>query len=215
MARWKLTKAHYLNIEGTVWEYQETERATGKPKRYQFPVPTLLDPDDPSNWNYKTYGPNGMLAEGQVIVAWDTGKQQAQDYIFKGQPTPEMEPLDAEAEEASAKFAEAWKRPPEAEGTSFGDALIQQFQAKFDKIGSPQGATAIEGMSELLAAMTQMMKQNQEMMMMIMGKQLGLAPTVDAEPPLEDAEPTEEEIAASAAAVRADPVEPPPVRRRA
>ena len=44
MARWKLMTAHYLNVAGTKWEYQEVSRVTGKQIRMQLPVPMYLDP---------------------------------------------------------------------------------------------------------------------------------------------------------------------------
>ena len=50
MARWKLMTPHYLNVEGEEWEYQETNRTTGRPQRTKFPVPRLLDIRDPQCW---------------------------------------------------------------------------------------------------------------------------------------------------------------------
>ena len=44
MARWKLMTPHYLNVDGEEWEYQETDRQTGRPRGTKFRVPRLLDP---------------------------------------------------------------------------------------------------------------------------------------------------------------------------
>ena len=48
MARWKLMTSHYLNTPGEEWEYTENDRNTGRPRRIKFPVPRLLDINDPS-----------------------------------------------------------------------------------------------------------------------------------------------------------------------
>jgi len=169
MARWKITAPHYLNVVGSEWEYSENDRMTGKPKRIKFPVPTLLHPDDPTNWNANfVRNPRGELLGGDIIVAHATGKQEAADYVFEGDPTPEMEPLDKEAAEISAKFSKAWERPPETSGMPYGDALIQAFQQKFDVSDRKVEASA-QGITDVLAAMTQLMKQNQELMATLAG----------------------------------------------
>ena len=203
MARWKLAASHYLNVEGTKWEFQDTDRMTGKVRRVQFDVPTLLDIEDPTCWNQEIIrNPRGEILGGDVVVALTGTAHDTKDYIFKGSPTPDMIPIDEEAVAISAKFQESWKCPPEADGAKYGDILIQRFQEKFDKIGSPSAPVQIEGMTEVLAAMTGMMKQNQDMMMLLLGKQLGETQAVNNEPPLEEVEPTPEEIAESAAPIK-------------
>lgn len=190
MARWRLTEAHYLNVPGTVWEFSETDRTTGKQKRTQFPVPTLLNPAEPSDWNYKTTGMNGQVVDGEIIVCY-AGKGQPRDIEFLGEPTPSMEPLDEEAEAISGKFTEKWKHPTDSVSSSFGDALIEGFQKQMELVQAQQSNAKVEGMTELLTAMAGMMKQNQDMMMMLMSK----TQVVDQEPPLEEIEPTAEEVA--------------------
>ena len=203
MARWRLTASHYINVEGTKWEFQDTDRMTGKVRRVQFDVPTLLDIEDPTSWNQNIVrNPRGEILGGDIVVAHADGIHDAKDFIWKGPPTPDMEPMDAEAEAISAKFLEGWKRPPEADGVKYGDILIQRFQEKFDKIGSPTAPVQIEGITEVLAAMTALMRQNQDMMMLLMGKQLGEKQVIDEEPPLEDAEVTEADLAASEAVMK-------------
>ena len=183
MARWKLNQAHYLNITGTKWEYSETDRITGKPKRIQFDVPTLLHPDEPTSWNANFIrNPRGELLGGDIIVAYEDGQHESADYIFSGAPTPEMEPIDAEAEAISAKHSKAWERPPETAGGSYADALVVAMQQKFDKMQSSPSAVQVEGLTEMLTMMTQVIKQNQDMMMMFMGKQMGLARPEHGEP---------------------------------
>lgn len=201
MARWKLLTAHYLNVPGTTWEYSEVDRSTGKQKRTQFMVPQLLNPEDPADWNYKTYGLNGQIADGEVVVAYE-GRGEPKDITFIGDPTPDMRPLDAEAEAISASFATKWKRPVEqAEGDNRGYAerMIEGFQRELENVRQTQPTTKVEGISELLAAITGMMKQNQEMMMLMMANQQGLKAIVDQESPLPEVEVTEEDMAESAA----------------
>ena len=78
MARWRLMNAHYLNVSGTEWEHKETDRSTGKQARKVFPVPMLLNPEDPADHNYP----------GEIIVAHEGKTAQRRDIIFVGQPSP-------------------------------------------------------------------------------------------------------------------------------
>src|ERR1017187_580847 len=64
MARWRLAAPHYLNVEGTSWEYKEVDRTSGRQKRTIFPVPLHLDPDNPGDWNI-VRGKD----DGEIIVA--------------------------------------------------------------------------------------------------------------------------------------------------
>ena len=46
--RWRLMTSHYLNVPGTEWEHNESDRTTGKAVRKLYPVPAfLLDPRNP------------------------------------------------------------------------------------------------------------------------------------------------------------------------
>src|ERR1700690_2128608 len=100
MARWRLAGPHYLNVEGSTWEYKEVDRTTGKQKRTLFPVPQLLDPDNPGDWNH-VRGKD----DGEIIVADGRGEVNAKDIIFSGEPTPDMVPLDDDAKAITAKMA--------------------------------------------------------------------------------------------------------------
>src|SRR5712664_1979266 len=75
MARWRLITGHYLNvlIDGSPaeWEYKETDRNTGKQARRIFPVPVLLDPNDPADHNHP----------GEIIVCHE-GAGDRRDIIF-------------------------------------------------------------------------------------------------------------------------------------
>ena len=159
MARWKLTAPHYLNVPGTKWEYSEIDRSTGKQVRRQFPVPTLLDPEDPTSWNQRD-----NFGNGEVIVAHEAG-ENSRDHVFVGDPTPDMIPLDDEAREITKSFAGKWNHPIESLSGTYSDTLLAGLQSEMAKIASSQNkpAAPAEGFSELLAAMTTMMKQNAEL----------------------------------------------------
>jgi len=206
MARWKLTEPHYLNVPGTKWEYTMQNRVTGKPNRKTFDVPLFLNPEDESDWNVR----EGF--DGYVAVCHE-GKGLSSDIVFLGNPTPGMFPLDDEARELTAKFAGLWKpttgTDEEAKMASFSNqilnGLIDQMSDAQTKAAAPQ---AIQGMDQLLAAITQMMIQQGELIARLANPQqqtLPVAPqaephpdqTVDIEEPLDEAEPTEEEIAAA------------------
>lgn len=104
MARWRLINAHYLNVPGTEWEYKEIDQTTGRQGRKVFTVPLYMDPRDPADHNYP----------GQIIVTNAASKEWPRDIIFLGDPTPDMEPLDEEAEAITAKLREVWEHPIES-----------------------------------------------------------------------------------------------------
>lgn len=104
MARWRLIKSHYLNVPGTEYDVKETHRETGKQVTKRFPVHMFLNPDDPADYNYPQ--------DGVIIVSDRADKAHPRDIVFVGPPTPEMEPLDPEAEKITAKWKEKWDRGP-------------------------------------------------------------------------------------------------------
>jgi hypothetical protein len=107
--RWRLINAHYLKIktfpDGTPceWEYKEADRTTGRQARKLFAVPALLNPLDQADCNYP----------GELIVAHavEGVRNLRPDYIFEGDPTPEMEPLNEEAEAISDSMKHKWAHP--------------------------------------------------------------------------------------------------------
>ena len=157
MARWRLAAPHYLMVEGNVWEYKEVDRTTGRQKTTKFPVPTLLDPDQPTDWNY-VYGRDS----GEIIVA-DHESDNTKDIVFRGEPTPDMVPLDDEAKAISASLAHKWKHPIESLTGTYADAMMKDLSEEM-QAAREQGAK-VEGMTELLTAMTAMMKQNQDILL--------------------------------------------------
>ena len=170
MARWRLAAPHYLNVEGTSWEYKEVDRTTGRNKRTVFPVPLHLDPDNPADWNY-VYGKDS----GEIIVA-DKQGDFPKDIVFVGEPTPDMVPLDDEAKAITASLAPKWKHPIETLSGTYADAMLRDMSEEMEAIRAQGASAKVEGMTELLTAMTAMMKQNQEMMAAL------LAGRTEAEP---------------------------------
>lgn len=149
-----------------------------------FPVPLLLDPQQPADWTHNNNG------EGEVIVCHE-GKGEPRDIIFTntdgtpGKPTPDMLPMDAEAKAISDSHAKEWNHPIESlegNGPSYSDQLLDQLQAEVADARSrttASGPAQIEGMTELLSAMTQMMKQNQDMLGLIAAG-LGSKPPIES-----------------------------------
>jgi len=97
MARFRLRCGHYLNIidnysgEPIEWVQEETDRTTGRTNRKKFTVPMLLD--------------------AETIITTKADRAFPQDTVFFGEPTPDMEPLDEEAEELVASLRDKWEHP--------------------------------------------------------------------------------------------------------
>lgn len=126
MARWRLQQPHYLNVPGTEWEYKEVDKNTGKQGRKVYTVPALLDPKEPSDHNYP----------GEIIVAYEGRAASPKDIIFIGEPTPDMEPVDDEAEKISAALAPKWNHPIDSLSNEGGYAgtLLANFEAQIAKL---------------------------------------------------------------------------------
>jgi hypothetical protein len=158
MARWKLATAHYLNTNDTQWEYNEANRTTGKPIRVRFDVPRFIDPRDPADWT-KSWGPRDN-SDGECIVCW-AGKGDPSDIVFKGDPTPDMIPVDDEAREVSASFEDRWRYKPETSEISYSQALVDEFQMELaNKMTKP---VEIPGLQELAQSVALMVQQNAEL----------------------------------------------------
>lgn len=110
MARWRLINAHYLHVPETFWEHKETDRSTGKQATKKYPVPMYLDPRDSADHNYP----------GEIIVTNRVDRAFPKDILFTdgkgglGEPTPEMEPLDDEAEKINESLQAKWVHPIES-----------------------------------------------------------------------------------------------------
>lgn len=159
MARWKLMAAHYLNVEGEEWEYQETNRTTGRPQRVKFPVPRLLDIRDPDCWTNR-WG-NKDNADGEIIVCYK-GKGESSDIVFTGDPTPDMLPVDDEAKEISATYEHLWKARPESMAGDFSQSLVDKFQSEMAAASAKQAE--IPGMADLIANIGKLAESNQKVL---------------------------------------------------
>lgn len=159
MARWKLMVPHYLNTPGEEWEYTETDRKTGRPKRTKFPVPRYLDPRDPSCWTARW----GMKdnEEGEIIVCHE-GKGDANDIVFMGDPTPDMSPVDDEAREISAQWEPRWAFKPETQEGDYSQSLVDRFQSELAEVQTKP--VEIPGLAELTGAIGELVKQNQKVL---------------------------------------------------
>jgi hypothetical protein len=156
MARWRLTEPHYLNVEGTKWEYSEIDRITGRPKRQQFDVPLYVDPN-----NEADVLQFGSREEGLVVS--DGQGAKAKDLVFKGSPTPGMVPLDDDARAKSAKFKKIWEPAVEDEqgnAISFSSKLEGKFMSQMAELqAGMQQASQVKGLEEFMSSMTQMLAQ--------------------------------------------------------
>lgn len=100
MARWRLTAKHYLVVPGTRWRYEETDRDSGERNEVTFDVPRFLDPDNPRD----------CRSVGECVVTHDATPQRG-DWPFSGDPTPDMEPLDEEAQAITDRLRPKWEHP--------------------------------------------------------------------------------------------------------
>lgn len=168
MARWKLTAAHYLQVEGSEWEYKEQSSA-GKMVRQIYPVPQLLDPKTATDWNDVQLGPMGQAIDGAVIVAYAGHGAQPRDYIFTGPPTPDMEPLDDEAQAISERESKKWIHPIESLSGDYSQSLLNDLTRQLAELQAGQiakaepqslGSVSQEEFNELKEMMKQVMEQN-------------------------------------------------------
>lgn len=167
MARWKLTTGHYLMVDGVNWEYTEINNQ-GKQARKRYVVPMFLDPKDEQMCN-------GVDVFNEPILVVSNGEgAQPRDIIFKGDPTPDMEPLDDEATAISNTFRPKWDKAGVGVGGSEG--LLGQFEAQLSAamanslsaIAAPVAQTSTQ-VDAVLLAMAEMMKQNQQILSALVG----------------------------------------------
>lgn len=157
MARWKLLIAHYLRVDDEKWEYKELDRNTGREKRMQIDVPRLLDPRDSGCWT-NAWG-NKDNQEGEVVVC-HKGSGEPRDIVFYGDPTPDMVPVDDEAKEISASFAQHWSYKPDTADMSFSQSLVDKFQ--FEMASAIAKPAEVPGLTALTEMIGKLVVQNQE-----------------------------------------------------
>lgn len=171
MARWKLTEAHYLKVEGTFWEYSQIDRRTGKPKRTQYPVPLFLDPrslDDLMLYGQMDPAIPSNDPEEWIIVVTDTKGVNAKDIFYEGDPTPGMLPLDDSAKAISARYAEIWSptkgTDDDSQRNSYANKIISGL---LDKVNDMKASTEAIGTGEFMQTMKAMMKQQTDILAML------------------------------------------------
>jgi hypothetical protein len=178
MARWRLTEPHYLFTDpGTKWEYVETDRTTGRQVRKQYEVPQYFHHEAEADWNEYESGPRGEKLAGSIVVS-DGRNAKPRDIVFKGNPTPGMDPIDDEAKAITAQFKDKWNLPdnikwgPGEYTTGLTDWLVTQQ----DKVSSKMAALAEKntaGFGDFMKSMTEMMQQNQKILEMLTVKSNG------------------------------------------
>lgn len=146
MARWRLTQPHYLNtVPPTKYRYEETDRDTGERNVQEYEVPRLLQNENPRDCR---------SAEGCVV---SDGKGALRgDWVYHGPPTPDMEPLDDEAEAISKAESPKWKQPMGEEAFpsqgNFQGALLEglekQLTAAFAQAGARIQPTSVGGVDK-------------------------------------------------------------------
>lgn len=147
--RWRLIEPHYILVptlpDGTrvEWEHRETARESGRTVRKLFSVPILLDPKDPADFNHP----------GEIIVCRDIegARMTRGDYIFLGDPTQGMEPLNDEAEAITDSLRQKWINPVEtlpSNGGMSGDESA--FMAKMIAAFTQATAVAASGTTQVV-----------------------------------------------------------------
>lgn len=142
--QWRLKSSHYLNVPGTHWEQNETDRNTGKANRKVHSVGLLLNPDDAADCD----------RNGEIIVytAVDGARPPKFGHEFIGEPTPEMEPLNEEAEAISESLMKKWEKPFDSFQTSadgeFSERLLAGLEKALNKasqgaVGETPGTTVV------------------------------------------------------------------------
>jgi hypothetical protein len=167
MARWLLTQPHYLKVVDTFWEQTETDRVTGRQKKKKYPVPMHLDPHCAADWNNKPGSSSANISRGGnsfdegYITVCHAGKGEPHDYVFVGDPTPDMEPIDDEAKAISATFK--WHDPTRffelGDGMTFAERMILTMQ---DEMKAQQPAN--DQLSETLAMLAQAVAQQTQLL---------------------------------------------------
>lgn len=130
--RWRLQEPHYLNVPGTEWDHKEMNQATRKQVTKHHPVPLLLDPKEPTDWNYPE----------EIIVAHEVEglRNIPRDIIFVGPPTLSMEPLNDAAMKLSNEVASKSKHPIESlPANGFTEDLLATFTRQLEAVVQKAG----------------------------------------------------------------------------
>jgi hypothetical protein len=124
----------------------------------------FLDPKDPTVCN----------RDGDCIVVHGKAKNFAGEYEFLGDPTPEMEPLDEEAEAISKRLEPTWIHAINDLPTTmdFSASLIASFEKQMSALAKNQyaapvsiaaGQVSAEDFAKLQEQVAQLMARNAEL----------------------------------------------------
>lgn len=146
MARWQLVTGHYIHVaEPIEWEKVETDQDTGRQNRKRYIVPLYIP------------------AERTVCQ----GRGSPGDVEFLGEPTPDMTPLDDEAEEISAKHRHKWQMSDYGVGSEAVMEALSMQLAKSMAQGTPVqnvGGVSSEAFAELQGTVKALMEQNAQLL---------------------------------------------------
>lgn len=134
--RWELMADHYLKVPNCEWELTETDIQTGRSKRQRFPVPEYL-------------------TKGTIVCHENLG--QRGDQTFFGDPTPDMVPLDDEAQALTDSFTNHWRYKPEAGEVSASQSIFANMAEAMTR------PVEVAGLTELVAGLTAQTKSNQDL----------------------------------------------------
>jgi hypothetical protein len=182
MARWYLTAPHYLKVPGIEWQYNETDRFTGRTKVKKFPVPLYLNPNDSGDWNYKADGAHGIQEVnddpdlGFVVVCLE-GRGQPRDIPFPGPPTPDMTPIDDEAKAITDQWVKSgkWTHPIEdlpGQGYSmnYSESILANLQLEVANIASNAASPRQQMHEEALQKLMESQAETQAQMVAILAQ---------------------------------------------
>lgn len=169
MARWRLTQPHYLAVPGTEWEYKETDRETGRQARKVFEVPLHLDPGNAADWNYRD--------QEAIIVTNKFDPAFRKDLLFVGDPTPDMDPLDDEAQEITDTLRNSgrWTHPIDSLNMNYSQSVLSDFERQLAQAlanvakAQPQaqsvslGGVSMEAFDKLQQQVATLMERNAQL----------------------------------------------------
>lgn len=131
-------------------------------------VPRFLDPDDPKT---------RKNADGEVIVCHEGSQQARTDYIFVGRCTPDMIPLDEEAEELSSAELKRGQHPMDSLPATgnYADDILAKFTKALEGLGGVVPNASLAGVSaqqfaELQEQVQALMEQNAAMQAQLLEK---------------------------------------------
>lgn len=179
MARFQLKAKHYLNVtipgRKIIWRYSEESR-DGIANEQEFPVPLYLDPEDPRWHNDKELG---------IVVTTEADPAHPRDYILKGEPTIDMEPLDEEAEALRASLMPKWTNPIEslpAQLSPGEQAFMEAMMKQFAGVMNPQPQIDISLLTKRLDELEAQNKALQERLEEAKVNEVEVEPVATAKP---------------------------------